>query len=52
VLDIGIPFGFDSQVNTTLLTDDFTTFVHPLRPTDGHKGTFGSSAAHRTISGP
>jgi NAD(P)H-hydrate epimerase len=43
VLDIGIPFGFDSQVNTTLLTDDFTTFVHPLRPTDGHKGTFGST---------
>ena len=43
VLDIGIPFGFDSQVETALITNEFATFVHPLRPADGHKGTFGST---------
>ena len=43
VLDIGIPAGLDSQVKTELLTADLATQIHPKRPTDGHKGTFGSA---------
>ncbi len=43
VLDIGIPFGLDSQVNTELLTDDLAALINPERPFDSHKGTFGST---------
>ena len=43
VLDIGIPDGLDSQVKTELLTAELTALTHPKRPTDGHKGTFGSA---------
>ena len=43
VLDIGIPEGFDSQVNTELLTNDFATSILPTRPDQGHKGQFGST---------
>ena len=43
VLDIGIPDGIDSQVKTELLTVDLAAQIHPERPVDGHKGTFGSA---------
>ena len=43
VLDIGIPAGLDSQIRTELLTAELATLTHPMRPTDGHKGTFGSA---------
>ncbi|MDA1279025.1 MAG: NAD(P)H-hydrate dehydratase [Chloroflexi bacterium] len=43
VLDIGIPPGLDSHVNTELLTSEIAISLLPLRPTDGHKGTFGSA---------
>ncbi len=42
VLDIGIPDGLDSQVNTQLVTSDVAAPLLPERPFDGHKGTFGS----------
>ncbi len=42
-LDIGIPFGLDSEVRTELLTPDLAASLEPERPTDGHKGTFGSA---------
>jgi hydroxyethylthiazole kinase-like uncharacterized protein yjeF len=42
-LDIGIPFGLDSHVKTELLTIDVAASIQPERPTDGHKGTFGST---------
>ncbi len=42
VLDIGIPTGLDSQVTTELLSHDLAATFLPERPTDGHKGTFGS----------
>jgi len=43
ILDIGIPDGLDSQVTTELLTFDSAVAMSPDRPTDGHKGTFGST---------
>ena len=43
VLDIGIPEGLDSQVNTELITDHLATSLFPERPFSGHKGTFGST---------
>jgi NAD(P)H-hydrate epimerase len=43
VLDIGIPGGLDSQVETELLTAELAALTHPKRPHDGHKGTFGSA---------
>ena len=43
VLDIGIPFGLDSHVKAELLTADLAVSLQPERPTDGHKGTFGST---------
>jgi len=43
VLDIGVPEGLDSQVKTELLTAELAVLTHPVRPNDGHKGTFGSA---------
>jgi len=43
VLETGIPGGLDSQVKTELLTADLAALTHLKRPTDGHKGTFGST---------
>ncbi len=43
VLDIGIPEGLDSQVNTELITESVATSLIPERPFNGHKGTFGSA---------
>lgn len=43
VLDIGIPRDLDSQVETELLTVELAALIHPRRPADGHKGTFGSA---------
>jgi hydroxyethylthiazole kinase-like uncharacterized protein yjeF len=43
VLDIGIPYGLDSQVTTELLTTGLAAEIHPQRPFDAHKGTFGST---------
>ena len=42
-LDIGIPFGLDSHVKTELLTPDLAASLQTERPTDGHKGTFGTT---------
>jgi ADP-dependent NAD(P)H-hydrate dehydratase / NAD(P)H-hydrate epimerase len=43
VLDIGIPGGLDSQIRTELIDEDLAKSLHPERPHDGHKGTFGSA---------
>lgn len=43
LVDIGIPFGLDSQVDAELLTSELAADIHPVRPTNGHKGTFGST---------
>ena len=43
VLDIGIPEGLDSQVNTELITESVAASLIPERPFNGHKGTFGST---------
>ena len=43
VLDIGIPPGLDSQITTELITEELALDLLPERPSDGHKGTFGST---------
>jgi NAD(P)H-hydrate epimerase len=43
ILDIGIPDGLDSQVVTHLLTTNLAASLTPERPSDGQKGTFGST---------
>jgi NAD(P)H-hydrate epimerase len=43
VLEIDIPSGLDLQVNTDLITEYLATSLLPERPSDGHKGTFGST---------
>jgi NAD(P)H-hydrate epimerase len=41
VLDIGVPAGLDSDVKTEWLTARLADSYLPVRPSDGHKGTFG-----------
>ena len=43
ILDIGIPDGLDSQLDTDLLTSDLAASYQPERALDGHKGIFGST---------
>ena len=43
VLEIDIPSGLDLQVNTDLITEYLAASLLPERPSDGHKGTFGST---------
>ncbi|MGI6085692.1 MAG: NAD(P)H-hydrate dehydratase [Acetivibrionales bacterium] len=42
VVDIGIPYALSEQLDTPLLTEqDDVKRMLPIRPADGHKGTFG-----------
>ena len=43
VLEIDIPHGLDSQVDTDLITEHLAASFLPERPFGGHKGTFGST---------
>ena len=41
IVDIGIPAGADSAIDTELLTDDAVAGLLPSRPADASKGIFG-----------
>ena len=43
VLDIRVPLELDSQITAELITEELALDLLPLRPPDGHKGTFGST---------
>jgi len=43
VENIGLPPGLDDNVDLSLITPDWAASALPLRPTSGHKGSFGKA---------
>jgi NAD(P)H-hydrate epimerase len=43
VEDIGLPPGLDDDADLSLITPDWAASALPLRPTGGHKGSFGKA---------